>query len=126
LTDTFGTNDKRKKLIPLLLKNFNKKKQDKINIPKNLSMNLVNINTVTKCLNILLKNNSEPNNFVIKSKRDVKIFDLINFLNDKLEKKIKVNWLKNTKNYRIIKLKNLLKKDNNINKQILELFNENN
>ena len=126
LTDTFGTNDKRKKLIPILLKNFNKKNQDKINIPKNLSMNLVNINEVTKCLNILLKNNSESNNYVIKSEQDVKIFDLINFLNNNLKKKIKVNWLKNTKNYRIIKLKNLLKKDNNINKQILELFNENN
>ena len=126
LTDTFGTNDKRKKLIPILLKNFNSKNQSKINIPKNLSMNLVNINEVTKCLNILLKNNSKSNNYVIKSKQDVKIFDLINFLNDNLEKKIKVNWLKNTKNYRIIKLKNLLKKDNNINKQILELFNENN
>ena len=126
LTDTFGTNDKRKKLIPILLKNFNKKNQDKINIPKNLSMNLVNINEVTKCLNILLKNNSESNNYVIKSKQDVKIFDLINFLNDNLKKKIKINWSKNIKNYRIIKLKNLLKKDNNINKQILELFNENN
>jgi nucleoside-diphosphate-sugar epimerase len=126
LTDTFGTNDKRKKLIPILLKNFNKKNQDKINIPKNLSMNLVNINEVTKCLNILLKNNSESNNYVIKSKQDVKIFDLINFLNNNLEKKIKINWSKNIKNYRIIKLKNLLKKDNNINKQILELFNENN
>jgi nucleoside-diphosphate-sugar epimerase len=126
LTDTFGANDKRKKLVPILLKNFNKKNQDKINIPKNLSMNLVNINEVTKCLNILLKKNSESNNYVIKSKQDVKIFDLINFLNDNLEKKIKVNWLKNTKNYRIIKLKNLLKKDNNINKQVLELFNENN
>ena len=126
LTDTFGTNDKRKKLIPILLKNYNKKNQDKINIPKNLSMNLVNINEVTKCLNNLLKNNSESNNYVIKSKQDVKIFDLINFLNDNLEKKIKINWSKNIKNYRIIKLKNLLKKDNNINKQILELFNENN
>ena len=126
LTDTFGTNDKRKKLIPILLKNFNKKNPDKINIPKNLSINLVNINEVTKRLNILLKNNSESNNYVIKSKQDVKIFDLINFLNDNLEKKIKINWSKNIKNYRIIKLKNLLKKDNNINKQILELFNENN
>ena len=126
LTDTFGTNDKRKKLIPILLKNFNKKNPDKINIPKNLSINLVNINEVTKCLNILLKNNSESNNYVIKSKQDVKIFDLINFLNDNLEKKIKINWSKNIKNYRIIKLKNLLKKNNNINKQILELFNENN
>ena len=126
LTDTFGANDKRKKLVPALLKNFNNKNQNKINIPKNLSMNLVNINEVTKCLNILLKNNSKSNNYVIKSKQDVKIFDLINFLNDNLEKKIKVNWLKNAKNYKIIKLKNLLKKDNNINKQILELFNENN
>jgi len=126
LTDTFGSNDKRKKLVPILLKNFNNKNQDKINIPKNLSMNLVNINEVTKCLNVLLKNNSESNNYVIKSKQDVKIFDLINFLNDNLEKKIKINWSKNIKNYRIIKLKNLLKKDNNINKQILELFNENN
>ena len=126
LTDTFGTNDKRKKLIPILLKNFNNKNQNRINIPKNLSMNLVNINEVTKCLNILLKNNSKSNNYVIKSKQDVKIFDLINFLNDNLEKKIKVNWLKDAKNYRIIKLKNLLKKDNNINKRILELFNENN
>ena len=126
LTDTFGANDKRKKLVPTLLKNFNNKNQDKINIPKNLSMNLVNINEVTKCLNILLKNNSESNNYVIKSKQDVKIFDLINFLNDNLEKKIKINWSKNIKNYRIIKLKNLLKKNNNINKKILELFNENN
>ena len=126
LTDTFGANDKRKKLVPTLLKNFNNKNQDKINIPKNLSMNLVNINEVTKCLNILLKNNSESNNYVIKSKQDLKIFDLINFLNNNLKKKIKVNWSKNTKNYRIIKLKNLIKKDNNINKQILKLFNENN
>lgn len=126
LTDTFGANDKRKKLVPALLKNFKNKNQNKINIPKNLSMNLVKINEVTKCLNILLKNNSKSNNYVIKSKQDVKIFDLINFLNDNLEKKIKVNWLKNTKNYKIVKLKNLLDKDNNINKQILELFNENN
>ena len=89
-------------------------------------MNLVNINEVTKCLNILLKNNSKSNNYVIKSKQDVKIFDLINFLNDNLEKKIKINWSKNIKNYRTIKFKNLLKKDNNINNDILKLFNENN
>ena len=126
LTNTFGANDKRNKLVPILIKNYKKKNQNKINIPKNLSMNLIDVNEVTKCLNILLKNNLESNNYVIKLKQDVKIFNLINFLNNNLEKKIKVNWLKNTKNYRIIKLKNLLKKDNNINKQILELFNENN
>jgi len=126
LTDTFGTNDKRKKLIPILLKNFNKKNPDKINIPKNLSMNLVDVNEVTKCLNILLKNKSESNNYVIKSNQDVKIFDLINFLNDNLENQIKVNWARNTKNYKIIKLKNLLRKENDINKEILKLFNEDN
>ena len=116
LTDTFGTNDKRKKLIPILVKNFQNNSQNKINIPKNLSINLVNINEVTKCLNILLKNNFKSNNYVIKSNQDIKIFDLINFLNDNLENKIRIYWLKNIKNYKIIKFKNLLKKKNNINK----------
>ena len=134
LTDTFGVNDKRKKLVPILVKNYKKKDKNRINIPKNLTMNLVNVNEVTNCLNILLKNNFESNNYVIKSNQDVKIFDLINFLNDKLEKKIKINWLRNTKNYKlrntknykIVKLNNFLRKENNINEEILKLFNENN
>jgi nucleoside-diphosphate-sugar epimerase len=110
LTDTFGTNDKRKKLVAILIKNLKKKNKNKITIPKNLSMNLVSINQVTKCLNDLLKNNYKSNYYIIKSKRDVKIFDLINFLNHNLKKKIKVNWSKNIKNYKIIRFKNLLKK----------------
>ncbi len=126
LTDTFGVNDKRKKLIPILVKNYKKKDKNRINIPKNLTMNLVNVNEVTNCLNILLKNNFKSNNYIIKSNQDVKIFDLINFLNDKLEKKIKINWLRNTKNYKIVKLNNFLRKENNINEEILKLFNENN
>jgi hypothetical protein len=77
-------------------------------------------------LNILLKNNFESNNYVIKSNQDLKIFDLINFLNDKLGNKIKIYWSKNIKNYKIIRFKNLLKKKNNINKEILKLFYENN
>ena len=126
LTDTFGIKDKRKKLIPILIKNFKSEKKNKINIPKNLSMNLVDVNDVVDCLNILLKNNPESNNYVIKSKKDLKIFNLINFLNNNLKKKIKVNWSKNTKNYKIIKLKNLLKKKDNVKRQILKLFYENN
>jgi nucleoside-diphosphate-sugar epimerase len=127
LTDTFGVNDKRKKLVPILVKNYKNKDKNKINIPKNLTMNLVNVNEVTNCLNILLKNNFESNNYVIKSNQDVKIFDLINFLNDKLEKKIKIKWSRNSKNYKIVELKNLLRKENNNNnKEILKLFNENN
>lgn len=126
LTDTFGTNDKRKKLVAILIKNLKKKNKNKIAIPKNLSMNLVSINQVTKCLNDLLKNNYKSNYYVIKSKQDVKIFDLINFLNHNLKKKIKVNWSKNIKNYKIIRFKNLLKKKDNTNREILKLFNENN
>ena len=126
LTDTFGANDKRKKLVAILIKNLKKKNKNKITIPKNLSMNLVSINQVTKCLNDLLKNNYKSNYYIIKSKQDVKIFDLINFLNHNLKKQIKVNWSKNIKNYKIIRFKNLLKKKNNTNREILKLFNENN
>jgi nucleoside-diphosphate-sugar epimerase len=126
LTDTFGTNDKRKKLIPILVKSFKNKSQNKINIPKNLSMNLVDINEVTKYINIILKKNLTQDEYIIRSKEDLKIFNLINFLNNNLKNKLRVNWLKNTKNFRIIKLNNLPIKKYDIQKKILKLFYENN
>lgn len=124
LTDTFGANDKRKKLVPELIKNF--KNNNKTKIPKNLSMNLVDISDVQKSINILVNSNIKPDSYVVKSKKDIKIFSLINSLNRNLKKKINVKWLKNVKNYKTIKLKNLLQKEKKIYNQILKLFNENN
>ena len=55
------------------------------------------------------------------------MFVLINYLNKKLKKKIKINWIKNnTINEKIINFKTInLKKENDTKKEILDLFNEN-
>ena len=69
----------------------------------------------------------KPNTYVIKNKKNIKMFDLINYLNQKLRKQIKINWTKSKiTNEKIINFKTInLNKKNNTKKEILELFNEN-
>jgi hypothetical protein len=64
---------------------------------------------------------------VIKDKKNLKIFDLINYLNQKLKIKIKINWTKNVSmNEKIINFKTInFNKKNDTKKEILNLFNEN-
>jgi nucleoside-diphosphate-sugar epimerase len=125
ISDTFGTNDKRKKLIPIILKNYNNK--NTTNIPKNLSVNLVNVKYIVKVIEIIIDKNIKPNTYVIKEEKNLKIFDLINYLNQKLKVKIKINWIKNKiTNEKIINFKTInFNKKNNTKKEILELFDEN-
>ncbi len=64
---------------------------------------------------------------MIKDKKNLKIFDLINYLNQKLKIKIKINWTKNiSMNEKIINFKTInFNKINDTKKEILNLFNEN-
>ena len=107
------------------MKNYNKK--NTINIPKNLSVNLVNVKYIIKIIENIIDKNIKPNTYVIKDKNNLRIFDLINYLNKKLKKKIKINWTKNKMTTeKIINFKTInLNKKNNTKKEILELFNEN-
>ena len=125
ISDTFGNNDKRKKLIPIIIKSYNKK--NIVNIPKNLSVNLVNVKYIIKIIEIIINKNIKPNTYVIKNKKNLKIFDLINYLNQKLKKEIKINWTKNKiVKEKIINFKTInLNKKKNVKKEILDLFNEN-
>ena len=125
ISDTFGKNDKRKKLIPTIVKNYIKEKT--IYIPKNLSINLVNVKYIIKIIENILKKNIKPDTYVIKNKKNLKIFDLINYLNQKLNKKIKINWTKNkVTDEKIINFKTInFNKKNNTKNEILNLFNEN-
>jgi CDP-paratose synthetase len=125
ISDTFGENDKRKKLIPIIIKNYNKKKT--IHIPKNLSINLVNVKYITKIIENIINKDIKPDTYVIKEKKNLKIFDLINYLNQKLDKQIKISWTKNkVSNEKIINFKTInFNKKNDTKKEILNLFNEN-
>ena len=125
ISDTFGKDDNRKKLIPIIIKNYNKK--NTINIPKNLSVNLVNVKYITNVIENIINKNIKPDTYVIKDKKNLKIFDLINYLNQKLKLKIKINWTKNVSmNEKIINFKTInFNKINDTKKEILNLFNEN-
>ena len=109
----------------MILKNYNKK--IKTNIPKNLSINFVNIKYILKIIENIISKNIKPDTYVIKDKVSLKIFNLINYLNKKLKKKIIVNWSENKfTNEKIINSKVInFNKVNNNKKEILELFNEN-
>ena len=53
ISDTFGKNDKRKKLIPIIIKSYNKK--NTVTVPQNLSINLINVTYITKIIENIIK-----------------------------------------------------------------------
>lgn len=125
ISDTFGKNDKRKKLIPTIIKSYQKK--NTISIPKNLSINLVNVNYISSIIENIFNKNIKPDTYIIKNQKNLKIFDLISYLDEKLNKKLKIKWTKdNYINEKIISFKAInFNKNNNTKKEILNLFNEN-
>ena len=94
LTDTFGKNDTRDKIINTLKKNYLKNKITKI-ISKNLYLNILNIDDVINAVKIVFENNIKSNKFVLKNSIHFKILDLINNFNRKNKVKIKIKWLSN-------------------------------
>ena len=125
IIDTYGNNDKRIKLIPIILKNYNKKKITYI--PRNLSMNIINVKYISGIIENIINKSIKPDTYVLKDKKNIRIFNLINYLNSKLKRKIKINWT-NVKigKERIINFKKIyFSKKINTKKEILDLFYEN-
>jgi NAD dependent epimerase/dehydratase family. len=92
ISDTFGFNDKRKKLAVVLNKNFRQNKTTKI-ISNNLYINLLNIKDINSAVNKILETKIKPDQYVLKNDKDFKISDIINKLNIQNVKKIKIKWL---------------------------------
>ncbi|MDC3049289.1 NAD(P)-dependent oxidoreductase [bacterium] len=100
ISDTFGKNDQRKKIINTLKINYRKKKTTNI-ISKNLYINLLNILDIVSAINLILRKLIIPKKYLLKNKVDTKIFDLIKLFNKNNEKPLKVKWHSN----RLIKYK---------------------
>ena len=94
LYESYGENDKRKKIIPTLLENYKKNKTTKI-LSKKLELNIVHINDIINAIMILLKNNIKPGSYCLKQNKNIKIYNLINNINKDLSKKIKVKYYNN-------------------------------
>ena len=76
ISDTYGANDKRQKLISVIKKNIINKKETKI-ISKNLHINLLNVNDIVSGVFILLKSKIKPGKYSMINKIPFKAIDLI-------------------------------------------------
>ena len=90
--ESFGEFDKRKKLIPTLIKNYKENLESKI-ISDKLELNIIHVNDIVKAINILLKKNFKSDNYCLKNSKNIKISNLISRINKKSNKKIKVKFL---------------------------------
>ncbi len=94
ISDTFGENDKRKKIINLLKINYKKRVITKL-ISKNLYMNLLNVIDINNAIRLILKKNYKSGTYLLKNESDFKVSDIIDGINKHSNKKIKIKWLSN-------------------------------
>ena len=94
ISDTFGESDKRNKLINILKKNYKKNRKTKI-VSKNLYINLINVSDINNAIELILKFNFKSGSYSLNNKKDFKITEIIDGINNNLNKKIKVIWLSN-------------------------------
>lgn len=94
VSNTFGKNDKRSKIINILKINYKKNILTKI-ISKNLYINLLNVLDIKNAIRLILKKKYKPDTYLLKNKRDFKITNIIKEIDNHSNKKIKIKWLSN-------------------------------
>ena len=92
LFETYGDNDKRKKIIPTIINRYSKNKSITI-VSKKLEMNFVHIESLLMAINMIISNKVKEGEYCIKNNKFTNIRELINTLNKKLKKKIKTKYL---------------------------------
>jgi len=109
ISDTFGENDRRKKIINIMRSNYQKNFTTKI-ISKILYINLLNVLDINRGIKLILKKNYKSGTYLFKNNEFYSLFNIVNFINNKNKKKIKVKWISNVtlkeKFYRYKALKN--------------------
>ena len=94
IADTFGKNDKRKKLINSLKINYKKNKLTKI-FSKRLFVNLLNVEDIQNAVRLIIKKNYKSGDYILKNTKDFQILNIISKINNLSKKKIKVKWMSN-------------------------------
>jgi len=102
ISDTFGKNDNRLKIINVLRKNYKSNTKTKI-ISKNLYVNFLNVEDITNAVYLIYKKNIKPAKYLLKNNSDTNIHKMIQIFNKENDRKIKVKWLSN----KLIKEKSL-------------------
>tara|TARA_B100001057_G_scaffold480326_1_gene553056 strand:+ start:843 stop:1730 length:888 start_codon:yes stop_codon:yes gene_type:complete len=92
--ESYSELDKRKKLIPTLHKNFKRNKTTRI-ISRYLELNIIHTDDLIESIYFLLKRNIKSGNYCLKNRKNIKISQLINSINNKLPIPLKVKFLGN-------------------------------
>ena len=92
ISDTFGINDNRKKIINVLRLNYKKNQTTNIN-SKNLYLNLLNSYDITRVILMICNKNIKPGKYVLKNNKNFKISKIVDEFNKKYNHKLKVKWL---------------------------------
>ena len=118
ISDTFGENDERQKLISILKKNISKKKTTII-ASKNLFINLLNVSDIVSGISNLLRNKIKSGKYRLINNKKIKAIDLVQQIQKTKKSKIKIKWLStkiiNEKIYKYDSLPNWKAKNSNIN-----------
>ena len=94
ISDTFGKNDFRKKIINTLKKNYHKGKTTTV-LSKNLHLNLLNIKDIIEAIKLILNKKVTPKKYLLKNSSDTKIMKLIKIFNINSKKQLKIKWMSN-------------------------------
>ena len=92
ISDTFGDNDIRPKIVNILRKNYKSNKITNI-ISSNLYINLLNIIDIIEAISIILINKSKPGEYNLVNSKNFYFTNIIKKINEQNKKKIKVKWL---------------------------------
>ena len=125
--DTYGDDDKRKKIIPIILKNYEKNKTTKI-MKKKLELNILHVKDIINAISIILRKKIKTGDYLVRSKTNIKLDKLISNINKGLKRKIKITW----GNSKFVKIKKITmrllpgwKQNFNIETEIKRYLNEN-
>jgi nucleoside-diphosphate-sugar epimerase len=105
LSDSFGSEDRRLKIMNILRKNYKKNVATKI-VSSKLFLNLLNVDDIVSGISILINKKIINGEYNLVNFNYYSISKIINKFNKKNKKKIKIKWLSN----KLIKEKILKKK----------------
>jgi CDP-3, 6-dideoxy-D-glycero-L-glycero-4-hexulose-4-reductase len=103
--ETYNANDKRKKLIPIIKKNYIKNLTTNL-ASKNLNLNFLHVDDICRAVNLIINKNIKSGEYQVKAKKFTNPKQLIDKFNKKNFKKIKYI----TKDNNIFNINYILKK----------------
>ena len=90
--DTYGSNDTRKKILPIIIKNYKSNKKTSI-LTKKLKLNILHIEDIITGLKILINDVKKSSDYFVKSEKPLDLFNVIKNYNSTKKRKVKLFWL---------------------------------